>query len=74
MERGNGMIVISAPLKADVFQELAIEQGLKFVKKNGMKLYFENPEGNDREKAASLKQLYKNNNQLAAVFFSVAAE
>lgn len=68
------MVIIHAPLKADVFQELAEEQGLIFVKKNGMKMYFENPEGNDSERAANLKKMFKENGDLAAVFFRVAAE
>ena len=68
------MVAINAPLKAEVFQQLAQEQGLIFVKKMGMKMYFENPEGNDEEKAAFLKKMFKNNRELAAVFFSVAAE
>ncbi|MGN0372875.1 MAG: hypothetical protein ACI4F3_08685 [Enterocloster sp.] len=68
------MVIINAPLKADVFKSLAEAEGLTFVKKAGMKMYFENPAGNDSEKAAELKKMFKNHSELAAVFFQVAAE
>ncbi len=68
------MVIINAPLKADVFQKLAEEQGLIFMKKSGMKMYFENPGGNDSIRAAELKKMFKENGDLAAVFFQVAAE
>lgn len=67
------MIIINAPLKADVFKELAEQSGLKLVSKAGMKMTFENPEGNDSEKAAELKKQFKGNPDLAAVFFQVTA-
>lgn len=68
------MIVIQAPLKAEVFQELAEASGLSFVKKVGMKMFFENPAGDDTQKALELKKMFKENQGLAAVFFQVAAE
>ncbi|MEY8353538.1 hypothetical protein AALB39_09305 [Lachnospiraceae bacterium 54-53] len=68
------MIVINAPLKAEVFQRLAEESGLTFIGKKGMKMMFKNQAGNDGEKAAELKMQLKANENLAAVFFSVTAE
>lgn len=68
------MVVISAPLRAQRFKELAIEAGFVFVRQAGMKLYFENPGGDDEEAAAELKKRLKEDKDLAAVFFQVAAE
>jgi len=68
------MVIINAPLKADLFQTLAEEAGLKLVSKTGMKMMFENPEKNDSEKAAELKKQFKANENLAAVFFQVTTD
>lgn len=68
------MVIINAPLRADLFKTLAEEAGLKFVSKTGMKMLFENPDGNDAERAAELKQQFKVNKDLAAVFFQVTTD
>ncbi len=68
------MIIINAPLKADVFQKVAEENGLVFVKKTGMKLEFENPNGNDAEVANQLKKTCKATKELAAIYFQVLAQ
>lgn len=65
------MIVINTPLRADLFQKAAEEEGLVFVKKTGMKLIFENPQGEDAKKAEALKKKWKGNKDLAAIYFQV---
>jgi hypothetical protein len=65
------MIVINTPLRADIFQKAAEEEGLIFVKKTGMKLIFENPRGEDAKKAEALKKKWKGNKDLAAIYFQV---
>ncbi|RKD34923.1 hypothetical protein [Lacrimispora algidixylanolytica] len=65
------MIVINTPLRADIFQKAAEEEGLIFVKKTGMKLIFENPQGEDAKKAEVLKKKWKGNKDLAAIYFQV---
>lgn len=67
------MIIINTPLKADVFQKIAEEEGLVFIKKAGMKLEFDNPAGNDEEMAAALKKKCKGNRELSAIYFQVNA-
>lgn len=68
------MIEVNAPLKAEVFKQVAEEMGLVFVKKTGMKLEFENPAGNDAAVAAELKKKCKATKEIAAVYFSVNAK
>lgn len=68
------MIIIKTPMKADLFQRLAEEAGLKLVSKAGMNMVFENPKKNDREKAAELKKQFKENENLAAIFFQVSTD
>jgi hypothetical protein len=65
------MIVINTPLRADIFQKAAEEEGLIFVKKTGMKLIFENPQGEDAKKAEALKKKWKGKKDLAAIYFQV---
>lgn len=67
------MITINTAFKADIFQKLAEEEGLVFVKKAGMKLTFENPKGNDAQMAADLKKKFKATKELAGIFFQVNA-
>jgi hypothetical protein len=67
------MIIINTPLKAEVFQKTAEEEGLIFLKKSGMKLEFENPAGNDQEMAAALKKKCKGIKELSAIYFQVSA-
>ncbi|WP_277409338.1 hypothetical protein [Lacrimispora xylanisolvens] len=47
---------------------------LFFIKKSGMKLFFENPEGEDGKKAEALKKKLKGEKELAAIYFSVQAQ
>lgn len=68
------MIIINTPLKADVFQKAAEEEGLVFIKKTGMKLEFDNPAGNDEEKAAALKKKCKGIKEISAIYFQVNAQ
>lgn len=68
------MIIINTPMKADLFQRQAEEAGLRLVSKAGMKMVFDNPEKNDREKAEELKKKFKENANLAAIFFQVTAD
>lgn len=65
------MIIINAPLKADAFRQIAESEGLIFLKKAGMKMTFENPQGNDEEAAAKIKKLCKENPQLNTVYFQI---
>lgn len=65
------MITINTALKADVFKRVAEEEGLVFVKQTGMKLQFENPNGNDAQVAADLKKKLKATKELAAIFFQI---
>ncbi len=50
------MIIVNAPLKQETFQKYAEDEGLVFIKKSGMKLFFDNPEGEDGKKAEVLKK------------------
>lgn len=68
------MIIINAPMKADVFRKIAEEEGLVFVKKTGLKMEFENPKGNDEETAAQLKKKCKTVRELASLYFQVIAQ
>jgi HrpA-like RNA helicase len=69
------MIVINAPLKKDIFQKVAEELGLVYVKTVGMKIYFENHTGKeDKIVAEQLKRECKKNRELGAIYFSVIAE
>lgn len=65
------MILINTPLRAEVFQKAAEEEGLIFVKKTGMKLIFDNPHGEDAKKAEALKKKLKGNKELAVIYFQV---
>ncbi len=65
------MIVINTPLKAEVFQKIAEDEGLVFVNKTGMKLFFDNPEGADEKKAEALKKKLKETKELSAIYFQV---
>lgn len=65
------MIVINTPLKAEVFQKIAEDEGLVFKNKTGMKLFFDNPEGADEKKAAALKKRLKEIKELSAIYFQV---
>ena len=49
------MVIVNAPLRADLFREKAESLGLVYVSKVGMKLSFNAPNGDDKEKAAELK-------------------
>ena len=51
------MVIVNAPLRADLFREKAESLGLVYVSKVGMKLSFNAPNGDDKEKAAELKKL-----------------
>lgn len=51
------MVIVNAPLRADLFREKAESLGLVYVSKVGMKLSFNAPNGDDKEKAAELKNL-----------------
>ncbi|MBE5979685.1 MAG: hypothetical protein E7249_11160 [Paenibacillaceae bacterium] len=68
------MIIINAPLKQETFQKYAEDEGLVFIKKSGMKLFFENPEGEDGKKTDLLKKKLKGEKELAAIYFSVQAQ
>ena len=68
------MIIINAPLKADAFRQVAEEEGLVFVEKTGMKMSFENPQGNDKEMAAQIKKKCKITPDLNAIYFQVTTE
>ncbi len=69
------MIVINAPLKKEIFQKVAEEAGLIYLKTSGMKLYFENPtEEADQAFAEKLKKLCKKNKELSAIYFNVVTE
>lgn len=68
------MIIVNAPLKQDLFQKYAEDDGLVFIKKSGMKLFFNNPEGEDEKKAEALKKKLKGERELAAIYFSVQAQ
>lgn len=68
------MIIVNAPLKQEMFQKYAEDEGLVFIKKSGMKLFFENPEGEDGKKAEALKKKLKGEKELAAIYFSVQAQ
>lgn len=68
------MIIINTPLKAEVFQKIAEDEGLVFLKKSGMKLQFENPAGDDAGMAAALKKKCKEKKELSAIYFQVLAE
>lgn len=63
------MVIVNAPLRADMFREKAEGLGLEFVSKAGMKLTFKAPDGDDKEKAAELKKLCKADPQLNTVYF-----
>jgi hypothetical protein len=65
------MIVINTPLKAELFQKIAEDEGLVFVKKSGMKLFFDNPEGADGKKAEAIKKKLKESKELSAIYFQV---
>lgn len=65
------MIVINTPLRAELFQQAAEEEGLVFVKKTGMKLMFENPHGEDGKMAELIKKKCKGKKELAAIYFQV---
>ena len=68
------MIIVNAPLKQEMFQKYAEDEGLVFIKKSGMKLFFQNPEGEDGKKAEALKKKLKGEKELAAIYFSVQAQ
>ena len=68
------MIIVNAPLKQETFQKYAEDEGLVFIKKSGMKLFFDNPEGEDGKKAERLKKKLKGEKELAAIYFSVQAQ
>lgn len=68
------MIIVNAPLKQETFQKYAEDEGLVFIKKSGMKLFFNNPEGEDGKKAEELKKKLKGEKELAAIYFSVQAQ
>lgn len=68
------MIVINTPLKQDLFQKFAEGEGLIFIKKSGMKLFFDNPGGEDGKKAEALKKKLKSEKALAAIYFQVQAQ
>ena len=53
------MIVINTPLKQDLFQKFAEGEGLIFIKKSGMKLFFDNPGGEDGKKSRGIKEKAK---------------
>ena len=63
------MVIVNAPLRADLFREKAESLGLVYVSKVGMKLSFNAPNGDDKEKAAELKKLCKADPQLNTVYF-----
>lgn len=63
------MVIVNAPLRADLFREKAESLGLVYVSKVGMKLSFNAPNGDDKEKAAELKKLCKTDPQLNTVYF-----
>lgn len=68
------MIIVNAPLKQETFQKYAEDEGLVFIKKSGMKLFFNTPEGEDGKKAEVLKKKLKGEKELAAIYFSVQAQ
>ena len=68
------MIIVNTPLKQETFQKYAEDEGLVFIKKSGMKLFFDNPEGEDGKKAEVLKKKLKGEKELAAIYFSVQAQ
>ncbi len=68
------MIIVNAPFKQEMFQKYAEDEGLVFIKKSGMKLFFDNPEGEDGKKAEVLKKKLKGEKELAAIYFSVQAQ
>ena len=45
------MVIVNAPLRADLFREKAESLGLVYVSKVGMKLSFNAPNGDDKENA-----------------------
>ena len=63
------MVIVNAPLRADLFREHAVCRGLGYVSKVGRKLRFNAPNGDDMEKAAELKKLCKADPQLNTVYF-----
>ena len=63
------MVIVNAPLRADLFREKAESLGLVYVSKVGMKLSFNAPNGDDKEKAAELKKLCKADPQLNTVYY-----
>lgn len=65
------MIIVNAPLRADLFRAKAESMGLEFVSKAGMKMTFRCAEGNDAEKAAELKKQCKADPQTNTIYFQV---
>ncbi|MEY8353893.1 hypothetical protein AALB39_11110 [Lachnospiraceae bacterium 54-53] len=68
------MIIINTPLKADVFQKAAEEEGLVFIKKTGIRLEFDNPAGNDESMAVFLKKKCKGIRELSSIYFQVSVQ
>ncbi len=66
------MVIVNAPLRADMFRTKAEGIGLTFVSKTGMKMSFSVPAGEDEAaKAAELKKLCKADKELNTVYFQV---
>lgn len=66
------MVIINAPLRADMFRAKAESVGLTFVAKTGMKMTFQVSDGADENaKVAELKKLCKADKDLNTVYFQV---
>lgn len=69
------MVIISTPYKKDIFKEVAANEGLDYVKEEGMKLFFNNKSTEkDQLVAEKLKKTCKRHKELKAVYFSVKAQ
>jgi len=71
---GGDMVIINAPLRAEEFRKAVEEEGLVFVRKAGLKMEFENPQGNDKEMAEALKKKCKGKKELAAIYFQISIQ
>ena len=66
------MVIVNAPLRADMFRTKAEATGLTLVGKPVLKMSFSVPAGEDEAaKAAELKKLCKADKELNTVYFQV---
>lgn len=68
------MVVLSIAMKQDEAIKIveSIDQSLKFIKKEGMSLYFETP--NDTEYVAIIKKTLKSTSGFSALYFNVTVK